>query len=293
MKKRCILCGNNKFSKISEQVRDSKKYQIIKCKICSHIQLNPIPSLEEDKIFYDKNLQDKNIRYYGGIAENRKKSLEDTLRRVNFISKFTSKKNKILEIGSGHGFFLEAMEKLNFDITGIEISREKRKLAKRITKRKILNLNLNKESLGDEKFDVIMMFHVLEHLVNPIEFAKKLKQNITKKGKLIVEVPNSDDQLLFQNIEYTKFYWQRGHISYFNPKTLQTVFKKAGYNVKILGIQRYSIENMMNWKLTGKPQIDFPTYNLPKELDWIDVYYKTQLEKQLICDTLIAICEKK
>ena len=82
-------------------------------------------------------------------------------------------------------------------------------------------------------------------------------------------------------------------MSYFNPKTLKKVFQKAGYNVKVFGVQRYSIENLINWKLSGKPQISLPTYNLPQELDWIDKYYKTQLEKQLKCDTLIAICEKK
>jgi len=293
VKKQCILCKKSEFLEISKQVRDSKKHKIIQCKNCEHIQLYPIPSIIEEKIFYDKNLQDKNIKYFGGIKENREKNFEDTLRRVSFISKIISKKNSILEIGSGHGFFLEAMEKLQFDIKGIEISKEKRDMAKKITKKEILNINLNNENLESERYDVMVMFHVLEHLSNPIEFVKKLKSNLNKNGKFIVEVPNGDDHQLFQNLKYTKFYWQRAHLSYFNPKTLKKVFQKAGYNVKVFGVQRYSIENLINWKLSGKPQISLPTYNLPQELDWIDKYYKTQLEKQLKCDTLIAICEKK
>ena len=44
------------------------------------------------------------------------------------------------------------------------------------------------------------------------------------------------------------------------PKILRMVLHKAGFTVNIKGIQRYSIENFMNWKLTGKPQLENPTF---------------------------------
>lgn len=289
--KRCTLCKHNKFLLISKTVRDSKNHSVIKCKNCKHLQLFPIPSLKDEEIFYDNNLQDKNINFFGGIKENRIKSLNDTLRRVQFIQKIASKDDKILEIGSGHGFFIESLEKLNYKITGIEISKEKRNLSKRIVKSPILNINLITENLNLENFDLIVLFHVLEHISDPTDFLMKIKKMLRKNGKIIIEVPNSDDIQLQTNEDYKKFYWQRAHIHYFNPKTLRKAVSKSGLKVKILGIQRYSIENMFNWKITKKPQMNSPSYVLEKPYDWIDNNYKKILEQSLKCDTIFAICK--
>lgn len=288
----CCLCHYDKNELISKTVRDSKTHRVFKCKKCKHIQLFPIPSLTEEKNFYDNNLQDKNINFFGGIKENRIKSLEDTLRRVEFIKKQIPKNGKILEIGSGHGFFLEQMEKLNYKITGIEISSEKRKMAKRITNAKILSIDLINHEIDIKNFDMIVMFHVLEHLSKPSEFLKKISLLLKSKGKIILEVPNSNDFQLSINPDYKKFYWQRAHLHYFNPKTLNLVIKKAGLNSKIIGIQRYSIENMFNWKFTKKPQLYKPTFELSATTKWIDDFYKYKLEKDLKSDTIIAICSK-
>lgn len=291
--KKCILCNNKNFDIISKKVRDSKKHQIIKCKKCLHIQLFPIPTELEEEKFYDENLQDKNIQFFGGIKENRVKSFEDTKRRVNFVKSIIPKNGKILEIGSGHGFFIESMEKLKYKITGIEISKEKRKLSKRITKSKIMNVNLMKEIPSMGNLDAIVMFHVLEHLSNPSDFLKKVGSMLNQNGVIILEVPNSNDDQIFSNLAYTEFYWQRGHIHYFNPKSLKETISNAGLKSSILGIQRYSIANMINWKLTNKPQINSPTYSLEKHYEWIDEYYKKKLERSLKCDTIMAICSLK
>ena len=94
------------------------------------------------------------------------------------------------------------------------------------------------------------------------------------------------------NKAYGDWFWQRAHINYFSPKTLRKVFHKAGFKVRILGVQRYSIENLFSWKLTNKPQLKNPTHSLSKEYEWIEKYYKHNLERKLICDTLIVIGTK-
>lgn len=45
----------------------------------------------------------------------------------------------------------------------------------------------------DEKFDVITMFHMIEHLVNPTEFLQKIKEHLEEDGELIIETPNADE----------------------------------------------------------------------------------------------------
>lgn len=285
----CILCKHNNLQVISDQVRDSKKHGVVRCLKCEHVQLHPIPSPEEDKIFYDKDLQNKNIKYYGSIEDHRKKSIDDTLRRWKLVQKITPKKGKILEIGAGHGFFVELAHNSGFKITGIEISKEKREMAKKVTKAEILDIDINFQEPNVKNFDTIVLFHVLEHITNPFTFLKKIRNMLKPQGKIVVEVPNCDDFQLELNDAYRNFYWQRAHLHYFTPKILKSVLNRSGFKTEIMGVQRYSIENMFSWKLTNKPQLNEPTYSLPKPFEWIEQSYKSHLEKKLKCDTLVAI----
>jgi len=67
--------------------------------------------MEEEKKFYDENLQDKNIGDVGSLKRAYNKMKDDTIRRVEFVQKFNPKRGRILEIGSGHVFFLDLMKK--------------------------------------------------------------------------------------------------------------------------------------------------------------------------------------
>jgi len=289
-KKSCILCNNNKFELISHRVRDPTKHKIIKCKKCHHIQLFPIPTLKEEKKFYDEDLQNKNIGDVGSVKRAYKKMIDDTIRRADLVRKITPRGGNILELGPGHGFFLKMMKKKGYKVIGIDISKDKRKIVKKVANIKVLNININEQIPDIGPFDTIVFFHVLEHISDPVNFLKNCKKLLKSKGKIVAEVPNCDDFQLKLNKAYTEFFWTRAHINYFSPKTLKKVFQKSGLNnIKILGVQRYSIENMFSWKITNKPQLHEPTYRLPTHYQWIESPYKSTLEKSLKCDTIIVI----
>ena len=290
IKKKCILCKNEKFQLISKKTRDSKKHKIIRCLECDHMQLFPVPTLNEDKKFYDENLQSKNINDVGSIKRARRKMMPDTTRRYQFIKKIIPKKSRVLEIGSGHGFFLEIMKTNGFDIIGFDISKEKRKYSKKISNIPVYDININEKIPTVDKFDIVVLFHTLEHITEPITLLKNIKKLLKPKGKILIEVPNSDDFHLKLNKFYKEFYWERAHIHYFNSKSLKTVINLGGFKgIKITGVQRYSIENFLHWRLKNKPQMENPTYSLSGELNWLDESYKKYLERNLICDTLISI----
>ena len=270
IKKKCILCKNEKFRLISKKTRDSKKHKIIRCLKCDHIQLFPVPTLNDEKKFYDENLQDKNINDVGSIKRARRKMMPDNTRRYQFMKKIIPKKSRVLEIGSGHGFFLEIMKTNGFDIIGYDISKEKRKYSKKITDVPVYDININEKIPADNKFDIVVLFHTLEHITDPITLLKNIKKLLKPKGKILIEVPNSDDFHLKLNKFYKEFYWERAHIHYFNPNKLKYVIHKSGFkNIRIVGVQRYGIENFFHWKLTNKPQMENPSYSLPMELNWI------------------------
>lgn len=288
MKNECIICKNTKFTKITNNVRDSNNHKIVKCKKCSHVQLFPIPSLEEDMKFYNKNMQFKNQNYKISLKEREKKSSYDTERRISLITQFAKKKSKILEIGSGYGFFLKNMHKLGYDVTGVEISSERRKILKRITNAPILSINIDESIKTNEKFEFILLFQVLEHISNPINFLTNIQKLMKPNGKIFVEVPNIQDSQLKINKSYENWFWQRAHLNYFSPKMLKKVLEKSGFKKNtMVGIQRHGIENMFHWKFFRKPQLKNTSYySSPKTLD---DFYKKLLEKDLNCDTILGI----
>ena len=134
------------------------------------------------------------------------------------------------------------------------------------------------------------MFHVLEHLAQPINFLKKVKKHIKPNGRILIEIPNLDDFQIEKNSAYRDWFWQRAHLQYFSPKTLKLVLKKSGFkSIRVFGIQRYSIENMMYWKLNLKPQLKMPSFTTSEDFIWLDKYYKKYLEKNLKSDTIMTI----
>ncbi|EKD26097.1 MAG: hypothetical protein ACD_79C01371G0002 [uncultured bacterium] len=286
---KCIICNNPKLSLLANKTRDSNKHSIVKCPKCELVQLSPVPTDEELKKFYNEGRQMKNISEPTEIDLLRKNQKSDTIRRTDFVSKLISPPSSILDIGTGFGFFLEEMKKRKFNVTGIEISKFARQIAKRITKAKILDIDIFTNLLS-EKFDAVTLFHVLEHIKKTVSFLRIIKSSLKENGKLIIEVPNLDDLMLKSNEAYRNFYWQKAHLLYFNAKTLISTVKKAGFlKYKIYYEQRYSLNNFMNWMINNQPQIQQPSFKINGNYQWLEDIYKKRLIETGKSDTLILI----
>lgn len=295
----CIVCGNQKLKLVKHSVRDYDDVDVYQCQCCGHRFLHPLPDENRLQAYYDQDTQTKAV--YNSKSINLRKimanSRYDTARRVELLHKETSnnKQPLVLEIGCGYGFFIRETERLGYNIEGIEISASRRRIARRLCNSDIYHYNLVNE-IPDEmigKYDVIVMFQVLEHIPEPVLFLKNVGRLLKKTGKLIIEVPNLDDHLLNLNEEYFNFFYQTAHVSYYSPKSLRILLGNCGYkSVDITGCQRYSIVNMMNWIINRKPQIDAPAYMASDGIRWLDDYYKQKLINELKSDTIIAITSK-
>ncbi|MBP8016498.1 class I SAM-dependent methyltransferase, partial [Candidatus Gracilibacteria bacterium] len=202
MKKKiiCPLCKSSQFQKISDNVRYNTGQKVFKCIKCEIIFNTP---------FVDTNFYKSDFRkMYETIPSPKyiyNNSIDEANNRFNRFKNLIKNQSTILEIGCSCGNFLELFQQKNTKVIGIEPSIENRKFLRKIGISAFPDIADIKDSI---KFDLIFMFHVLEHIEEPIEYLYNLKKYMHKNSKLIIEVPNVDDILIkFYKInEFFNFY---------------------------------------------------------------------------------------
>ncbi len=291
---KCKLCYSSLGTLIYDKVRESEDYKIYCCNKCNHLQIFPLPEEKDNKEFYNTNSQAAWVRPEIDINKMRQTLNTDTNRRTDFIKKIIDPSDSIVEIGTGYGFFLESMKKEGYKIEGIEISRDRRKIAEELNKINIFDIDLcNINTIPNiikNRFNLAVAFQVFEHILEPLKFLKGISSLLKPKGKIIIEVPNRNDHMIETSDEYKSFYYQKAHVSYYNFNDTYILLKEAGFkNINSHFIQRYSVENCMNWVTNGKPQINSPSfYCNNKKIKWLDDIYRSELIKRGTTDTLIV-----
>lgn len=316
LKNNCIIC-NNKLNSKNILTRDKTKKKLFYCTKCdlSFFKYNPIKHLSK------KNLDESRLKYDGLKLEKRKIDFKNGVNQSKkYFSEYLkneNKKNKILEIGSSWGYFLYLCKKKNFNVTGIEINKEKRDFIKRK-----LNISCfeNIELIKNQKFDYIFLFYVIEYIPNIKEFFSKIYNMLEKNGQIILITPNLNDPIktIWKNKNYLNFFYEKNAINYFSIKSLKKLFTLLQIkNVKIFCKQEYSFFNSIDWFLHNRPHPskivggDLITENLIKEINLkfskykkfkkiftgkirgIDKLFKTFCKKTDFGNQILAIIKKK
>ena len=227
----------------------------------------------------------ENVKTFSGNIKT--SIIEDDLRRaIQFKKKL--KKKDILDFGCGWGGFLSNIKEYK-TLTGVELRKECINYIRKNVKKIDISDNVNS---FDKKFDVITMFHVLEHIPYQIKTLKILKSKLKNKGKIIIEVPHAEDFLLLQDElkEFKNFTFWSEHLILHTYKSLKTILIKSGFkNINIQYYQRYNFSNHLGWFLRKKPG----GHNFFKEIVSKDLNYSysENLKKLHQTDTLVAIAE--
>jgi 2-polyprenyl-3-methyl-5-hydroxy-6-metoxy-1,4-benzoquinol methylase len=141
----------------------------------------------------------------------------------------------ILDIGAGTGDFLQYCKDHKYEVTGTEPSATARKIARA----KGIELYESIDQLLDQKFDVITMWHVLEHIPNLFECLEQLKSLLKENGKLIVAVPNFKSY----DAEYYKEFWAAydvpRHLWHFSQKSIRNLFESVNMKVTQVHPMKY------------------------------------------------------
>ncbi len=145
-----------------------------------------------------------------------------------------------------------------------------------------------------DDIDSCFMFHSLEHLEEPIRHLKSIRSCLSKNGSLIIEVPHAND-FLISKLKLEKFIdftlWSQ-HLILHTKETLNAFLVESGYkNIKIYGIQRFSLANHIQWLAHGTPG----GHRGPLAVidnDELKIAYQNSLDMIDSTDTLIAIAQR-
>ena len=145
--------------------------------------------------------------------------------KLNFIEK-KNIKSSILDLGAGTGDFLQKAQKRGWQIKGVEPNQGAIILARK--KNIELVEHINKIS---GLYDVITMWHVLEHVYELDTYLKFLKKSLAPQGKLYVAVPNFNSYDATQYQEYWAAYDVPRHLYHFSQNAIRTIFREAEFKV--------------------------------------------------------------
>ena len=177
--------------------------------------------------------------------------LEDDVRRFESYKELINN-SKILDFGCGKGGFIQLTQEVSKRSVGVELNKVNREYINDIGIQCVNHLS----ELNNEKFDLITLNHVFEHLNDPVNILIELKKYLKSDGIIIIEVPHARDLLLetFNLESFKDFIFWSEHLILHTRESLKSFGRSSGLQVKkIEGFQRYPVSNHFNWLLNGKP----------------------------------------
>ena len=284
-------------SKISKKIFFQFKVDYAICKKCGH--LNGI--YEDTKkfvkwLYADSKGNNFKINY---LKDFNKRVSNIYLPKVKFLKEVIKSKIVLLDIGSGGGHFLKALELNNIKATGYEPNKSLVKLGeKKLKKNKLINYNLEKtyqKVLTDNKSNVLSMIGVLEHLDKPNYMLKFFKESKIKY--LYIFFPLFSLSVLLENSFKNIFPRQlsAGHTHLYSKDSLNYLAKKN--NLKIIGEWWFGSDfpDLYRSLLNSSNSYDPKKYKSIVDKNLFSVINELQnvLDRKKICSEVHMIFKKK
>ncbi len=286
---KCIACDSNHLIKVHEN--------LFKCKRCNTLQReNPDEYYKKIKTVYNDSYFSERYKKRHGkdikqdidnikkIATRRIEIIENLLLRESECEGCNSincdgcyvrnlvkslKNRKLLDIGCGSGIFLEVAKSRGFKVKGIDFNKHiLHILPENIKEDVIIGDFLSYET--DEKFDVITMFFVLEHMPNVKEVLRKVWGMLKYGGILAISTPNGNG--FTASLTPSNYYSliPEDHLYEFSVKSLTNLLKKNNFRISRIINTGFHPERITNKKLV------FPFVSLYQKIinlgDTFEVY---------------------
>lgn len=231
----CPVCGETEFTKVlapKDYLVTKNRFKIVECNSCSFYFTNPIPKIEDIGDYYKSEDYVSHSSTKKGLinwlyVQVRKITLQN---KVNWVKSAHTGKD-LLDIGSGTGHFLKAANESGLNAVGIEPDEDARNYAHRVNQVRSSSQE-DLYNIEDDSFDVITMWHVLEHVYNLRKDIHVIHNILRNDGKLFVAVPNRESLDARHYKKYWAAYDVPRHLYHFRKVDLEKLFMDFGFVLK-------------------------------------------------------------
>jgi SAM-dependent methyltransferase len=279
------ISSENSFIPFHSSTRDRKDIAVLRCSRSGVITLSRTDHM--DITYYEK------LDSIGEFTtEQREQAIEefrkDDERRARFILPFVTNKRWI-DVGTETGGILRLLRSAALEAIGVEPKNDAREL---VSKDGFKTYPLLKD-VERTDIDVITLFHVFEHLTQPLEVLKEAFAVLSPGGRLVLEVPHANDILinLLDLKSFKDFTFWSEHLILHTRNSLRRFVDVAGFtDIVITGIQRYPLSNHLYWLRKQAPG----GHKLWSMLDTPELTssYESMLQGIDQTDTLLLTCTK-
>ncbi|MHB8093432.1 MAG: class I SAM-dependent methyltransferase [Candidatus Aminicenantales bacterium] len=235
----CLSCGHSR----SKRLYGKFGLGIVRCSRCGFVFANPrlleTEALKRysEEYFFNEYLPSQGATKSGydlKVVRERHAMILDLCRIISPSGK------RLLDVGSGAGFFLKAAEEVGWQAEGIELSETASAYARDVVKVCVHAGKIENAGLPVDTYDVVLMLDAIEHLYDPMAVLQKIHRILKPGGGLIIFTPDfhsTSRRILGKPWAVLS---PAEHISYFTERTLRQTLEKAGFLVS-------GIRNQWGW----------------------------------------------
>jgi 2-polyprenyl-3-methyl-5-hydroxy-6-metoxy-1,4-benzoquinol methylase len=259
----CPVCGSPDIKNVlsvKDYTVSNETFVIAECNSCSLRFTQDVPDAASIAPYYKSENYISHTNTSKGLINRlyqsvRKRTLKQKRRLIERASGI--KKGRLLDVGSGTGAFANEMQQAGWQVTGLEPDADARAVGKQ-------SYNIDLADIGqfyqlrESSYDVITMWHVLEHVHDLQGYIAKLKLLLTENGKLFIAVPNYTSKDAAAYKEQWAAYDVPRHLYHFSPRSMQVLMEKHGLRIlqhKPMWYDSFYVSMLSSKYIHGKPNL--------------------------------------
>ena len=215
---------------------------MVLCRNCGLVYLNPRRDQQEYDVYYRDSYFHEFMDYFDSQEGLLKWWVDQGQYILDKTRPYLKAPAKVLEIGCAGGGILDVFKRAGHDVTGLEVLPYWIEFAQKNFQITIVDQDFHALINEKKQFDLIILSHFLEHLLDPVSWLEELKPLLSAGGLIYVETPNIRDipqKLGLQN------YFCLAHTYYFSPDTLKLIIQNSGFEVKFSDVGREVIRYLI------------------------------------------------